>query len=210
MKALFSENGGPECGAVSPPNLDLLENAAPSGGRVVRLYAVRRSRKHPVKALSPALIRKLTTPGLYGDGNCLYLVVDDSGAKRWMLRVTIHRKRHDIGLGGLSIVSLAEAREEAAKLRKLARAGGDPLAERRSAKKVIPTFEAAARQVYAAHATVFRSEKHRKQWITSLERYVFPQLGDRRVDVLQSADVLGSSVRSGHEFQKRLDVFGNA
>ncbi len=45
------------------------------------------------------------------DGNGLYLVVDPSGAKRWVLRVVSMGKRCDLGLGGLSVVTLAEARD---------------------------------------------------------------------------------------------------
>jgi len=69
--------------------------------------------KHPDKALSAAQVRTVTEPGHYCDGNCLYLVVDDNGAKKWVLRVTIHGRRHDLGLGSVRLVSLAEAREEA-------------------------------------------------------------------------------------------------
>ena len=66
-------------------------------------------KKHPEKALSAGKIKN-AKPGRYADGNGLYLVVDDSGAKRWMLRTVIRGKRCDLGLGGLSLVSLADAR----------------------------------------------------------------------------------------------------
>jgi hypothetical protein len=69
--------------------------------------------------------------GRYADGNGLYLFVDDSGAKRWLLRTAIAGKRCDIGLGSAQLVSLADARDEAAWLRRIARTGGDPVAERR-------------------------------------------------------------------------------
>src|SRR6266581_9676462 len=97
-------------------------------------------KKYPEKALSATKVRNVIQPGRYADGNSLYLVVDPSGAKRWVLRTLIHGKRCDIGLGGLSLVSLAEAREEAIKLRKIARAGGDPLAERRRERRILPNF----------------------------------------------------------------------
>ena len=42
--------------------------------------------------------------------------------------------RRELGLGGVSLVSLAEAREKALANRKLAREGGDPLAEKRRAQ----------------------------------------------------------------------------
>ena len=43
-----------------------------------------------------------------------------------------------------------EARELAAQYRRIARDGGDPLQERRKARRVVPTFGAAARQAVAA------------------------------------------------------------
>lgn len=115
---------------------------------------------------------------------------------RFLLRTLIHGKRHDLGLGSLSLVPLAEAREEAIRLRKMARDGADPLAERREKKKVverektIPTFEAAARQVHAEHSKSFRNPKHAAQWITSLETYAFSMIGDQRIDRIESRDVL--------------------
>ncbi len=117
-------------------------------------------------------------------------MVDPSGAKRWLLRTTVRGKRSDIGLGGLSVVSLAEAREAAREMRRIARAGGDPLAERRKARAVVPTFEEAAREVYEARKGGWKNPKHRAQWITTLETYVFPTLGKRLVDRIETADVL--------------------
>lgn len=93
-------------------------------------------RKHPEKALSAMKIRS-AKPGKHCDGNGLYLVVDDSGAKRWLLRTVVRGKRRDIGLGGLRLVGLAEARELAAQLRKVARNGGDPLAERQKVRRTV-------------------------------------------------------------------------
>ncbi len=60
--------------------------------------------------LTTLRIRKLATPGRYGDGNGLYLVVDRSGAKRWVLRTVVQGRRRDMGLGGARLVSLANAR----------------------------------------------------------------------------------------------------
>src|SRR5262245_53008499 len=111
--------------------------------------------KHPEKALSAMRVRNLTEPGRYADGNGLYLFVDPSGAKRWVLRVVVRRKRCDIGLGGASVVSLAQARDEATKLRNIARAGGDPLADRRKERRVVPTFKEGARQVHETHSVSF-------------------------------------------------------
>jgi integrase len=95
-----------------------------------------------------------------------------------------------MGLGGVSVVSLAEAREEARRLRKMARAGGDPRAERRKERTRIPTFAAAAREFHHEHSKSFRNPKHKAQWLRVLTEYVFPHIGAMRVDQVASGDVL--------------------
>lgn len=150
----------------------------------------KRKGKHPDKELSAMKVRTVAEPGRYADGNGLYLVVEPSGAKRWVLRTVIKTKRCDIGLGGLSLVSLADARESAARLRKIARTNGDPLAERTKERRDIPTFEQAARLVHKSHSASFRNLKHSAQWINTLTENVFPVFGGRRVDQIESPDVL--------------------
>ncbi|HRO14476.1 MAG TPA: integrase arm-type DNA-binding domain-containing protein [Paracoccus sp. (in: a-proteobacteria)] len=135
-------------------------------------------------------IRNLTAPGKYGDGNGLFLVVAATGAKRWVQRITIRGKRCDLGLGPLASVSLAEAREIAARNRKEALTGGDPLRDKREAAAVL-TFEEAAREVHRLHLPTWRNVKHGQDFITSLELYAFPRIGHLRVSDVTAADVLG-------------------
>jgi len=146
--------------------------------------------RHPDKALSALAVKKLTNPGRYADGNGLYLVVDPSGAKRWLLRIVAQGRRRDIGLGNLQLVPLAEARERALQYRRLARDGGDPVAERRRARVTVPTFEEAARTTYAEHKQGWKNGKHIDQWLQSLAIHVFPIFGIRRVDQIETPDVL--------------------
>ena len=150
----------------------------------------KRRGSHPEKALSAVQVRHKTKPGRYADGNGLYLVVDPTGAKRWMLRTVVRGKRRDIGLGSTKLVTLAEAREAATSLRKRARAGDDPLAERRLAKAVIPTFAEATDQVHSEYKSSWRNAKHAAQWVDSLRQYAFPELGTRRVDQVATPDIL--------------------
>jgi integrase len=146
--------------------------------------------RHPEKRLTAVRVRGIQAPGRHADGNGLYLVVDPSGAKRWVLRTVVAGKRCDLGLGGVTVVDLAEAREEARRLRGLARKGVDILAERRAERLAVPTFEEAARAVHEQHGAAFRNAKHRAQWLASLEADVFPVFGTRRVDAVGTADVL--------------------
>ena len=82
--------------------------------------------------------------------------------------------------------SAGESRE----LRKIAREGGNPLAEKRKAEVSTPTFSAAAEQVFEEHKGSWRNDKHAAQWITTLRTYVFPILGVRPVDQIEAPDIL--------------------
>ena len=68
-----------------------------------------------------------------------------SGSRSWVQRIAIRGRRRELGLGGFPLVSLKEARALAFANRKLARAGGDPLAEKRRLQRT-PTFAAAVEQ----------------------------------------------------------------
>ena len=96
--------------------------------------------------LTAVKAKSITKPGMHGDGGTLFLRVAPGGSKSWVQRLTIDGKRYDIGLGGFPLVSLAEAREAAFQNRKLARAGGNPLAEKR--KATVPTFRQATQETY--------------------------------------------------------------
>src|SRR6266550_2926679 len=107
--------------------------------------------RHPQRALSARAVKGLKGNGRtqrIADGGGLYLVVAPPGSKSWVLRTIVKGKRCDIGLGSTGLVSLAEARDEAHDLRKVARAGGDPLAERRQQRREVPSFETAATAVH--------------------------------------------------------------
>lgn len=146
--------------------------------------------RHPEKALSAVQVRALRVPGRYADGNGLYLVVEPSGAKRWMLRTIVQGHRRDIGLGGFSLVPLIEAREKALAFRKLAREGGDPLAERRKTQVSVPTFTQAVEKVHDEHKATWKNAKHAQQWINTLHTYACPHLGAKPVDQIATPDVL--------------------
>ena len=106
-----------------------------------------------------------------------------------MLRIQVHGKRRDFGLGSTRDVTLAEAREGAAALRKQVLAGIDPLAEKKREREPIPTFAAAARWVHEEHKRGWKNGKHQAQWIAILETYAFPKLGDLTVDTIEGPAV---------------------
>ncbi|MFP7571758.1 tyrosine-type recombinase/integrase [Marivita sp. S2033] len=145
---------------------------------------------HPDKALSALKVRQVTKAGRYSDGQGLYLVVSDTGAKRWMLRIMVHGRRRDMGLGGANLVTLADARQLAVKYRTIARNGGNPLEERRKERATTPTFAEAARQVHSETAPTWKNPKHAQQWINTLETYAVPHIGNLQLDHIKSGDVL--------------------
>lgn len=145
---------------------------------------------HPDKALSALKVKQVTKAGRYSDGQGLYLVVSDTGAKRWMLRLVVHGRRRDMGLGGAGLVSLAEARQLALQYRAIARNGGDPVEERRKERTTVPTFAEAARQVHADAEATWKNPKHAQQWINTLETYAVPHIGNMHLDHIRSADLL--------------------
>ena len=131
-------------------------------------------RKIQPQALSAVFVRTVAKPGMYADGNGLNLKVVPSGAKRWVQRVTIGGKRHNIGLGGYPAVSLAEARELSGENQRLIRQGRDPLAEKRQTaeelrRPSIPTFAQAAEQVIEMRRPTWSNAKHASQWTNTLQ-----------------------------------------
>lgn len=148
----------------------------------------KRTGRHPEKALTAVTVRN-AKPGRHADGNGLYLEVDESGARRWLLRIMVQGKRRDIGFGSTSLVSLAEARDTAIAMRKVARAGGDPLAERQKTMRIVPTFETAARTCHTEHKDSWKNGKHADQWFTTLETYAFPVIGTMAVDKIGMPEV---------------------
>jgi integrase len=140
-------------------------------------------------ALTALFVRTVTKTGRYADGNGLYLLVDASGNRRWVLRTVIGDKRTDMGLGSTTTRSLKDARAKAAEYRGAARDGRDPIAERRQ-NKGIPTFKEAAELVHTSNESTWRNAKHRAQWINTLTEYAFPHIGSKRVDRIETADVL--------------------
>ena len=144
--------------------------------------------RHPQKALSASFLRS-APPGRHADGNGLYLFVQPTGTRSWIQRLVIRGHRRELGLGSLALVPLAEAREKALANRKLAREGGDPLAEKRRTQG-IPTFAEAASLVLEQKQAGWRSREHAREWLSSLRRVAFPRIGKVPVSEVSSADVL--------------------
>jgi len=143
--------------------------------------------------LTALRIEKATKPGRYPAGGNLYLVVRSPRAKSWQFRYMRGGRRRDIGLGPVRAVTLAEAREKAAELKRVLHQGGDPLAtvraERRQATGGV-TFREAAERYIEAHRAGWRNAKHAAQWPSTLTTYAYPVFGDVDVAEIETDHVL--------------------
>jgi integrase len=146
--------------------------------------------------LSARAVAVATTAGMYADGGGLYLRVD-GGSRAWVYRFKRAGRSRYMGLGPLSIVGLAEARQKAAEARRLVWEGKDPIAVRdaeRAAQRVLEaraiTFRQCAEGYIDAHRAGWRSAQHAAQWAASLETHVYPVLGELPVAAVDTGLVM--------------------
>lgn len=147
--------------------------------------------------LTAAKVDKETDPGRYGDGNGLWLQVTAQKTKSWLFRYMRDGKARQMGLGPVSLVSLAEARTRASDARRVILDGKDPI-EHRKAERLAAKIEAAkgvsfqqcAERYIKAHEASWRNPKHRQQWPSTLARYVYPAIGTLPVSAVDTGLVL--------------------
>ena len=110
----------------------------------------------------------------------------------------INGRAVNIGLGSYPVVTLAEARKKALANRRVVAQGGDPRGGG------IPTFEDASERVIDVFRASWRpGGGSEKQWRSSMRRYVFPRIGRKRVDRINTADVMGVLLAGDLWNQKR-------
>ncbi|MEM9966066.1 MAG: integrase arm-type DNA-binding domain-containing protein [Asticcacaulis sp.] len=143
------------------------------------------------KRLTAMAVSKLKAVGRHADGDGLYLHVRESGSKTWIFRFRQNKKLHEMGLGSVRDVSLAEAREKAEDLRRAIREGLNPIVERRTGgvkRAAMPTFGAYKDKYIAAIEGQWKNDKHRQQWKMTLDVYAAP-LHDKRIGDIDTGDI---------------------
>lgn len=150
-----------------------------------------------VSRLTAMKVNALKREGLYPDGAGLYLQVTGAGAKSWIFRYKISGRARDMGLGPVSTIGLAQARDLAAECRRQRLAGLDPIEVRKGerAKQKLEaakatTFDQARDAYIAAHTTAWRNAKHRAQWTSTLTTYASPVVGGVSVQDVDTALVM--------------------
>jgi integrase len=126
--------------------------------------------------LSDAAIKRLEKPGIYSDGDGLFLRVRDGGSRQWFFIYRRGGKRSEIGLGGYgggtAPVSLSLAREKAETLRQKLARGVNPRDEWRPAQ--IVTFKHCMDELLRSKEGGWTNSKHRAQWHMTLNEYARP------------------------------------
>lgn len=132
---------------------------------------------------------KNAKPGRVSDGGGLYLDTKPGGAKAWVLRIMVKGKVMERGLGSFPQVGLKVARDKAEDWAAEIRCGRDPRAVEIAVKHV-PTFRDCALAYIAENDPTWKNEVHKRQWRSTLEMYVYPVIGDKPVDQVDTVDVL--------------------
>jgi integrase len=164
--------------------------------------------------LSANFVRGATGRGRYADGGGLYLQVAKGGTKAWTFQYARNGVSRAMGLGSTRVVSLALARELAVAAREQLARGIDPVdarqaaaLEQRARRAKLMTFEACALEFHAANKSRWSNEKHRNEWISTLQRFAFPILGHLSVNTIDSGlvyKVLAPLVTEKHITAARL------
>ena len=157
------------------------------------------------KPLNDIQVRRINRVGWHAVGGVAGLLLQvrrpsKEGAqipRSWILRVKVGDDRQPIGLGSYPQVSLAEAREQAKKLVIDAKQGINLKAKKRAQRSALlsaaaknKTFKECAEAYIEAHSSDYSSDKHRKQWPSTLTAYAYPIIGNMLVADITMRDVL--------------------
>jgi integrase len=157
-----------------------------------------------VTPLSDLQVRRITRVGWHAVGGVAGLLlqvrkpekVGSQMPRSWILRIKVGDQRQPIGLGSYPQVSLAAAREQAAKLSIEAKQGVNLKAKKTAQRSALiaaaaknKTFQECAAAYMDAHSSDHTNEKHRKQWPATLFTYAYPIIGKMLVSDIAMRDV---------------------
>ncbi|SFO39298.1 Phage integrase family protein [Roseovarius lutimaris] len=136
---------------------------------------------------------KTASVGKHADGGGLWLVKREDGGAQWVLRVTVHGRRREMGLGAYPDRSLKEAREVADTWRAVARQGLDPIKERerqrREAARNIHMLADIALDAFESRKAELKGDGKAGRWFSPLELHVLPKLGRVPVADIDQKDI---------------------
>jgi integrase len=170
------------------------------------------------KLLTAIEVERKLEPGLYFDGEGLYLQVTGPTSRSWIYRFTLRGKARWMGLGAAQTVSLKEARDRRDEERQKIKKGIDPIEVKRAAEDAsdavkraatlkVVTFKDCVETYLTDHNDSWRNAKHRQQWRSTLETYAFPTIGNLPLSAITAGhvvDILRPLWIEKHETARRL------
>ena len=125
----------------------------------------------------PADLVKLPSGMKHHDGEGLYFDKKLRGAS-WLYKFTLNGQAREMGLGKYPDITLAKARDLAARARTKRAEGIDPIAERTAVRRRGLTFEDAATEYWRAHCQILAKPNN---WLSGMKLNVFPHIGKKPV-----------------------------
>lgn len=162
-----------------------------------------------INRLTDRAVRSVRTPGYHPDGLGLHLQVLPTGGKTWIYQFMMHRRSHEMGLGSLYDVGLAEAREKRDRARKLVKSGVNPLEHRHAPPasragvpsagegdlvvmkpaRPAPSLLVCWKEFVAGQEAVWKGDKTKDGWMRSIESHA-AAIKNRPVDRIDVEAVL--------------------
>ena len=147
---------------------------------------------HALNRMNAAEVKN-AQPGKHSDGGGLWLVRQDSGSAQWVLRVTVHGRRREMGLGSFPALSLKDARDSATKWRSLAAQEVDPIKqrakERREAVRNLHMLNDIAADAFESRKAELKGDGDAGRWWTPLKLHILPKLGKVPVAEIDQTDI---------------------
>ncbi len=161
------------------------------------------------------------------DGQGLFLYVTPKGKKTWRYRFVIAGTESTFVLGEYPVLTLEKARIERAAAREMVKAGKNPGKERRLKKEAVQqtkeieeikienSFEVVAREWHLNQSGRW-AKGHAQAILTTLERDVFPVIGNIQIDqitppmilkILRTIEARGALVIASKVLQRITAVF---
>ena len=141
--------------------------------------------------------------GKHIDGAGLQLVKRPDGGAQWVLRVTVHGRRREMGLGGYPALGLADARKLADRWRTVAKQGRDPIKEReaeeRAARREDISLAIITADAFETRKADLKGDGKAGRWLSPLNLHVLPKLGKVPVTDLDQRDIRDCLAPIWHE-----------
>ncbi len=152
------------------------------------------------RELTAVEVASISAPGTHAVGGItgLCLQVTATGARSWLLRITLDERRREFGLGAFPTLTVLAARTAARSLREKIGKGADPALQRRTARaaRQLPisktvTFKACSEAFLAAELSNGRDARYVATVLRDLERLAFADIGHAAIGSMTTESVLG-------------------